>query len=119
MVYTAESKELFLVNHTPGVFATDDPMANPYPERLRDKASGSNKSNIRETDAPFLQGTWDGMGDLNKNDIALHMKRGSKDIRPLNFPGHKWNHVNGISKMFSGINLFLVLTHACGNLSQS
>jgi len=103
MVYQAESKELYLVNHTPGVFATDDPLANPYPDRLRCKASGSNKRGVRETDAPFLMGTWDGMGDLNKNDIALHVKHGSKAIRPLDFPGHKWNHINGVSHMFSGV----------------
>ena len=106
------SKQFYLVNPTPGVFYTDDPYANPYPSTLQgyDPSKYNNLDvetarNIKETNAPFMLGTWNATGnDLDSNDVAWHVAHGRRDGFDLKTPNKKWNNWYGWGNLFSAVN---------------
>jgi len=103
------SKELYLVNPTPGVFYSDDIYANPYPETLRGYDADSQfditqsiGQGIKETNAPFMMGTWNSRNkDLDKHDTIWHMYSGARDSYDLNNPNKKWDNWYGWGNLFS------------------
>ncbi len=111
------SKQLFLVDATPGVFTTENWMANPYPDLLKgydpDEYNGdisqSTAQDIKETNAPFMLGTWNATGsDLDSNDHAWHVAFGNQESHDLKSPNKKWNNWYGWGNMFSATRHSLV-----------
>ena len=111
------SKQLFLVDATPGVFSTENYMANPYPDLLKGydpKEINGNISQatgqaIRETNAPFMLGTWNATGsDLDSADKTWHMAFGRRAEHDLKAPNKKWNNWYGWGNLFSATSHSLV-----------
>ena len=111
------SKELFLVDATPGVFWTENWMANPYPHLLKgydpDQINGNisqaTGQAITETKAPFMLGTWNATGgDLDSEDHAWHMAYGKRQSHDLKSPNKKWNNWYGWGNLFSATTHSLV-----------
>lgn len=107
-----KSQQLYLVNSTPGVFYTDDIQSNPHPERLRGydpttlkgNISQSTGQTIKETNAPFMLGTWNSRNsDLDKHDTVWHMYNGNREGVDLNAPKKKWDHWYGWGNLFSSV----------------
>lgn len=106
------TKQLYLVNPEPGVFYSDDPYTNPYPETLRGydpnnlvgNITQSMGQSIKETNAPFMLGTWNATGsDLDSSDVAWHMYHGMREGHDLKAPNKKWNAWYGWGNIFSAI----------------
>lgn len=111
------SKELFLVDATPGVFYSENRMANPYPDLLKgydpnelngNISQGTGQS-ITETNAPFMLGTWNATGnDMDSEDKTWHMAFGRREEHDLKSPNKKWNNWNGWGNLFSATSHSLV-----------
>ena len=111
------SKQLFLVDATPGVFSTENYMANPYPELLKGYDPNDFNGNISqgtaqaitETNAPFMLGTWNATGsDLDSSDKTWHMAHGRREEHDLKEPNKKWNNWYGWGNLFSATSHSLV-----------
>jgi len=103
-----QSKELFTIDATPGLFTTDSPLANPYPDELRaytdkDADTWDSAVSIRNTKSFFLPGAWSAKNDLNSDDVAWHMYSGMRQGFNLNYPGKKFNDYGGYGNLFSSV----------------
>ena len=102
------SENLFTIDASPGLFTTDSPLANPYPDELRAYSPGdpdtvNSGRDMRSCKSFFMPGSWSAKDDLSSDDTAWHMYSGMREGFNLSFPGKKFNDYAGYGNLFSSV----------------